>query len=100
MALRLKNVDRNTPMLLPPDLRDWIPDNQKEVMKNRLESTRGRELYKLRKQTVEPVFGIIKSAMGFTAFSLRGLQAVQGEWDLVTLSYNIKHLFNLKKALG
>ncbi|MDF7800309.1 IS5/IS1182 family transposase, partial [Pontiellaceae bacterium B1224] len=27
MATRLKNLDRNTPMLLPPDLRDWIPDN-------------------------------------------------------------------------
>ena len=27
MATRIKTVDRNTPMLLPPDIRDWIPEN-------------------------------------------------------------------------
>lgn len=27
MATRLKNLDRDTPMLLPPDLRDWMPEN-------------------------------------------------------------------------
>ena len=70
----------------------------KEVMQNRLKSIHGRELYKLRKQTVEPVFGIIKSVIGFTPFSLRGLAAVQGEWGLVALSYNMKRLFNLKSA--
>lgn len=70
----------------------------KEVMQSRLKSIHGRELYKLRKQTVEPVFGIIKSVIGFTHFSRRGLVAVQGEWDLVSLSYNMKRLFNLKTA--
>ena len=40
----------------------------------------------LRKQTVEPVFGIIKSVMGFRQFLLRGLDAVQGEWNLVTMA--------------
>ena len=27
MAMRLKNVDRETPMLLPPDMRDWLPED-------------------------------------------------------------------------
>ena len=39
----------------------------------------GRKLYALRKQTPEPVFGIIKSAMGFRQFLLRGLKSVPGE---------------------
>ncbi|MBB3884833.1 transposase, partial [Acetobacter oeni] len=38
-----------------------------------LERTKAGDLYKLRKQTIEPVFGIIKSIMGFRRFRLRGL---------------------------
>ena len=48
---------------------------------------RGRVLYKLRQQTVEPVFGIIKQAMGFRRFSLRGHAKVSLEWNL---AYNLK----------
>ena len=47
-----------------------------------------------------PVFGIIKSAMGFRQFSLRGLDKVTGEWNLVTLAWNIKRMFTLQYALG
>ena len=47
----------------------------------------GRALYRLRQQTVEPVYGIIKAVLGFTGFSLRGLDKVAGEWDLVALAY-------------
>ena len=43
-------------------------------------------MYVLRKQTVEPVFGIIKSVMGFRQFSLRSLDKVKGEWTLVCLA--------------
>ena len=45
-----------------------------------------------RKSTVKPVFGIIKHVMGFRQFLLRGLQAVQGEWNLVCIAYNLKRL--------
>jgi hypothetical protein len=45
-------------------------------------------VYRPRKQTVEPVFGIIKSVMGFRQFSLRGLGQVQGEWRLVCMEWN------------
>jgi len=69
----------------------------KEVMRHRTRTKDGREKYKLRKQTVEPVFGIIKAAMGFRQFSLRGLEKVNTEWTLVTLSYNLKRLFSIRK---
>ena len=49
----------------------------------------------LRKQTPEPVFGIIKSVMGFRQFLLRGLDRVRGEWSLVTMAWNIKRMFAL-----
>lgn len=67
-----------------------------QKMAHRLKSPAGRKLYGLRKQTPEPVFGIIKSALGFRQFSLRGLQNVTGEWNLVSLSGNIKRMFALQ----
>ena len=64
-----------------------------EAMAHRLKTPEGKELYALRKQTPEPVFGIIKSALGFRQFLLRGLDNVRGEWNLVTMAYNMKRLF-------
>jgi hypothetical protein len=66
-----------------------------EVMAHRLDTEAGKKLYGLRKQTVEPVFGIIKEAMGFRGLLMRGLEKVNIEWTLVTASYNLKRLFNL-----
>ena len=51
-----------------------------------------RAHYRLRKHTVEPAFGIVKEAMGFWQFLLRGLEKVEAEWALVTLAYNCKRL--------
>jgi hypothetical protein len=70
-----------------------------EVMKYRLWTAEGRAQYKLRQQTVEPVFGIIKSVLGFRQFLLRGLQKVQLEWQLVCLAYNLKRLQRLGAGL-
>jgi len=67
-------------------------------MDHRLATLEGRAIYALRKSTVEPVFGIIKSVLGFRQFHLRGLQAASGEWTLVTMAWNLKRLFNLKSA--
>ncbi len=67
-----------------------------ERMAHRLKTPAGRKLYALRKQTPEPVFGIIKSTMGFRQFLLRGMRNVQGEWNLVTMSWNIKRMFALQ----
>ena len=70
----------------------------KEKMAHRLQTSVGQQLYKLRKQTVEPVFGIIKSVLGFRQFLLRGREKVSLEWLLVCVSYNFKRLFTLKKS--
>ena len=74
----------------PPPLAE--PASAVDRMKHRLKTVRGRKLYGLRKQTVEPVFGIIKSAMRFRQFLLRGLASVRGEWTLVTMAWNIKRM--------
>ena len=66
-----------------------------EAMAHRLKTRAGRDLYALRKQILEPVFGIIKSVMGFRQFLLRGLDKARGEWSLVTMAWNMKRLFVL-----
>jgi len=71
----------------------------KEVMSHRLKTKAGRTLYKLRQQTVEPVFGIIKSVLGFRQFRLRGQEKVSLEWTLVCLAYNLKRLQGLGASL-
>lgn len=67
-------------------------------MREKLGSDLGRKRYGLRKQTVEPVFGIVKEAMGFRQFMLRGVQKVRGEWKLVCLAYNFRRMHRLAKA--
>ena len=69
-----------------------------ERMGQRLKTADGRALYAKRKTTIEPTFGVIKSVMGFRQFLLRGFQAVQGEWDLVCLAFDLKRLHGL--AMG
>jgi len=67
-----------------------------EQMKHALKTKAGRAAYSLRKQTVEPVFGIIKSVMGFRQFLLRGLDNVRHEWTLVCLAWNLKRMAVLR----
>ena len=68
-----------------------------QTMKHRLKTPEGRAIYGRRKCTVEPVFGIIKSVLGFRQFHLRGLQAVSGEWTLVSMAWNLKRMFALQQ---
>lgn len=67
-----------------------------EKMAHRLKKAVGKAIYRLRKQTVEPVFGIVKEVMGFRRFLLRGHAKASLEWELVSLAYNCKRLFTLK----
>ena len=82
---------------MPPDksLSDSDNPTPLEAMRHRLATPEGKRLYGLRKQTPEPVFGIIKSVIGFRQFSLRGLEKVKGEWNIVTIAWNIKRMFAL-----
>jgi transposase len=75
-----------------------ITDARLLDMKKKLQTDAGREMYARRKKTVEPVFGIIKSVLGFRQFLLRGLAKVKTEWELVCLAYNVKRFFRLKEA--
>jgi hypothetical protein len=79
----------------PPSPKDPTPV---EAMAYRLATPEGKKLYRLRKQMPEPVFGIIKSVMGFRQFLLRGLDKVRGEWSLVTMAWNLKRMFTLRPA--
>jgi transposase len=69
-----------------------------EAMAHRLATPEGKKLYALRKHVPEPVFGIIKSVMGFRQFLLRGIDQVRGEWSLVTMAWNLKRMFTLCSA--
>ncbi len=77
----------------PPPLRE----DASEVgqMKHLLLTMTGRALYARRKCTVEPVFGMIKAILGFRQFSLRGLENVKGEFNLVVMAWNLKRMFVL-----
>ena len=68
------------------------------AMQAKLETQDAKARYARRKQTVEPVFGIIKSALGFTRFHLRGLAKVTNEWTLIALAYNCRRLHRLRHA--
>lgn len=64
-------------------------------MAERLASAEGQAHYRRRKVIPEPVFGWIKQAMGFRRFSVRGLEAVTGEWNLVCLALNLRRMQRL-----
>ena len=68
------------------------------AMQAKLSQADNRASYRLRQQTVEPVFGIMKHVMGFRQFLLRGHEKVAGEWQLLALAYNCKRLHNLQWA--
>ena len=78
----------------PPPL--VTPAEPIERMQHCLRTRDGRIWYALRKQTVEPVFGIVKAVMGCRQFLLRGLDAARGEWSLVTMAWNIRRMAALR----
>jgi hypothetical protein len=73
----------------------WMHRN---VMRERLTTAAGKETYRQRKQTVEPVFGQIKSARGFRQFLRRGAKAVAAEWSILCTVHNLLKLHKAKTA--
>ncbi|MBD3220575.1 IS1182 family transposase [bacterium] len=61
-------------------------------MADKLKTRRGQRAYRKRKHIGEPPFGWLKSVLGFRSFSLRGLDRVGGEWNLVTLALNLRRM--------
>jgi transposase len=58
----------------------------------RLRHHRGREDYRQRGRTVEPVFGQLKTRQHMTRFSRRGITAVTSEWHLAAAAHNLLKL--------
>lgn len=66
-------------------------------MAEKLATDAGRKRYAQRKHLVEAVNGWIKNVLGFRQFSLRGLDATRGEWNLVCLALNLRRMSQLMK---
>ena len=98
--LSMKRESHHIPVLerFAEDVLAPETDDPVAKMAHRLGTKKGRVLYGLRKQTVEPVFGIIKRVMGWSQMSMRGLEKARGEWSLVTMAWNIKRLHVLRAA--
>lgn len=94
----LKSEKENKPGVPDQTTVEKEPISVREKMRRKLKTKKGKEIYRKRKMTVEPVFGIIKEIMGFRRFSLRGEENINGEWSLVCSAYNLKRMFNLKLA--
>ena len=65
-------------------------------LREKADSPEGRRLLHVRRTTVEPVFGMIKSVLGFRRFSLRGLEKVKTEWQLVAVAFNCRRIAGLR----
>ena len=98
-GIELERILEDTPVEVP-ELPVPAEATTKEQMAHKLKKSEGAQLYKQRKQTVEPVFGIIKQCMRFRQFLMRGKEKVSGEWNLVCTAYNLKRTFNLIQAQG
>jgi len=101
IAVGRQSHHRSIEAVLNPSAEPAAPSADAEpidIMRHRLATPVGKAIYARRKQTVEPVFGIIKEAMGFRRFLLRGIGNVSLEWTLVTLAYNCRRLYSLKNA--
>ena len=90
--------ERGIEVLAPPDgnmregKRPGWDRGLYQLMRDKLTSDRGRELYAQRKITIEPVFGQIKYNRHIDKFMRRGRTAAQSEWRLVTATHNLLKL--------
>lgn len=74
------------------------PADAVQRLRHRLTTEHGKALYARRKTTSEPVFGVIKHVMGFRQFLMRGIAGVSGEWNLVSIAWNLRRMHTLKQA--
>jgi transposase len=69
-------------------------------MKEKMETDEAKEVYRLRKQTVEPIIGNIKQNLGFREFLLKGLEKVKIEVNLMSIAHNLQKIWRLRRAVG
>jgi transposase len=70
----------------------------RDRMERKLLTKRGKALYKLRSQMVEPVFGQIKAVRGCDILMRRGFEAVRNEWRLICATHNLLKIFRNRCA--
>jgi transposase len=87
-----RRYDYRPPKKCPPKK---VTDPRLVAMREKVTSKEGKRIYGKRASSVEPVFGIIKSAMGLRQFLLRGMAKVRIEWDLACLAYNMRRIWSL-----
>ena len=71
-------------------------DPVREAMRTKVQSEQGKEIYRMRKEIVEPVWGQVKQVQGFRQFLLRGAEKVAGEFLLVAIGHNIRKLYSMR----
>jgi hypothetical protein len=100
MLHKKKDYKQRKAMQKLPPPEEPIPDSLSatESMEQKLLTERGRKLYKLRSQTVEPVFGQIKDARGIDKFMRRGFEACRSEWSLICATHNFLKMWRSGKA--
>jgi transposase len=92
--------EHGIPVLIPPDSsrrkgeRPGWTGGRYTFMRRVLETDLGEALYRLRKQTVEPVIGHTKHNRKFNRFHRRGRKAVRTEWRLQMMTHNLTKLRN------
>ena len=69
------------------------PKSAAETMRDKLQTEAGKAVYKMRKAVVEPVFGQLKAVRGLRGFSMRGVDKVPAEWQIMCLTHNLLKLF-------
>jgi hypothetical protein len=72
----------------------------RESIRQLLNSSSGKQLYKLRQQIIEPIFGNIKHNLGYTMMHLRSLKKVNAEWQLICLTHNLKQIWKVKNQFN
>ena len=72
----------------------------RDKIRKLLYSPKGKKLYKLRQQTIEPIFGNLKHNLKYTMMHLRTLKKVNAEWLLICLTHNIKQIWKTKLQLN
>jgi len=77
-------------------------DGKVKAMREKLDTEAGKQIYAKRKYIIEPVFGQIKAAMGFTGFHLRGLSKVNLEFMLISIAHNLRKMtrYCYQKGVG
>jgi hypothetical protein len=91
-------ADHHIEVLIPPDSskrdaprRGWT-GGRYDWMRAVLATELGDQLYRKRKQTIEPTFGHTKHNRGFERFHRRGRSAVRTEWRLILMTHNLTKL--------